>query len=417
MTYSLSVLFTASDRERRVKNDNFTTTYITISPKKDGRTAKTKCINPQNNNSTFLPLKRKLKVPSTNLTSIFPKLRILNSPLRDRRSSSVSCLSHLQSDIIQPTKFSMATLPNEVISQILFFLDFASIQMLSQTCHRIRSVCRDDDLWRKLFSADFQFITINHVSKKRRSEIPYHLALYKNHLALQQRWSTGKVTTRFLQGHEDSVYCSAWIGKNLLATGSRDQAVKIWDVSSGKCIRTLKDHHTGSILCMRVDRDTLMTGSSDATCILWSLPELEPKMHLRGHGHSVLDVCLVNNKIVTSSKDHTLRVWDYTTGNELRQLLGHTASVNALDSVSHNQVVSASGDTTLKLWNVDTGECLRTFEGHKLGLACVRFDGNYLYSGGLDGKINVWDIDTGGCVNTLIGHGRMIRSIDCLQVI
>lgn len=103
MTYSLSVLFTASDREKRVKNDNFTTTYITISPKKDGRTAKTKCINPQNNNSTFLPLKRKLKVPSTHLTSIFPKLRILNSPLRDRRSSSVSCLSHLQSDIIQPT--------------------------------------------------------------------------------------------------------------------------------------------------------------------------------------------------------------------------------------------------------------------------------------------------------------------------
>ncbi|KAG1471131.1 hypothetical protein G6F56_002298 [Rhizopus delemar] len=383
MTLSLSILFT----EKPSKNDKFSTTYITISPKKDGLTAKTKCINPQT--PSFLPLKRKLKV-SSNFTSIFPKLRMLNSPLRDRSNT-------LWIDV------PLLTLPNELISYIVFFLDYSAIQRLSQTCRRIRSICHDDaDLWRRLLQTDF------------RTAHPFPRHHYRNRLTLERRWQTGKVTTRFLQGHEDSVYCSAWIGKHLLVTGSRDQAIKIWDVRTGECQQTIKQHD-GSVLCMRVFDRWLMTGSSDATCILWSLPTIEPRLRLRGHGHSILDVCWVSGKIVTSSKDHTLRVWDGQTGDELRQLLGHTASVNALDTVHHNQVVSASGDTTVKWWDVESGNCLKTFVGHELGLACVRFDGTFLYSGGLDGKIIVWDIETGSRLHSLTGHGKMIRSIDCLE--
>lgn len=297
------------------------------------------------------------------------------------------------------------------------------------------SVCHDNGLWRKLLYADFKSVPPTPAIQEETAALVLHrrsstkkiggvtrpapssidLKLYQNHLRLEQRWIKGKISTRFLQGHEDSVYCLAWISKDLLVSGSRDKTMKIWHAPTGKCLRTIKDEHEGSILCMRVDKknNILLTGSSDATCTIWSLPQLKPITKLRGHGHSVLDVCFFNNdQIVTSSRDHTLRVWDMHTGLELRQMMGHTASVNAIEPVGGSRVISASGDSTLKLWDTETGECIRTFEGHRLGLACVRYDGHRLYSGGLDGKIKVWDIETGECVKTLIGHAGMIRSID-----
>lgn len=288
-------------------------------------------------------------------------------------------------------------------------------------------ICHDDRLWRRFLYADFHsvppLIKENALTLERKKGITrlassFNLKLYRNHLKLDQRWLTGKVNTRFLQGHQDSIYCLAWISKDLLISGSRDKTLKIWHIPTSKCIRTIEDEHDGSILCMRVDKENqiLMTGSSDATCTIWSLPQVEPILKLRGHGHNVLDVCLVNNnRIVTSSRDHTLRVWDKDTGAELRQMLGHTASVNAIEPVGGTRVVSASGDSTLKLWDIETGECIRTMEGHKLGLACIKYCDGRLYSGGLEGRIKVWDVETGECLDTLLGHAGMIRSIDCLN--
>lgn len=323
-------------------------------------------------------------------------------------------------------------MPVEILSSILLYLDYTSVQKLARTCKQLYSVCHDDSFWRKLLFADFQSVppplsktasntTKSMVSKKKTQLIVTpctNLKLYQNHLKLGRRWLTGKVNTRFLQGHSDSIYCLAWIDQDTLASGSRDKTLRVWNVKTNQCIRTVENGHEGSILCMRVnkDRSILLTGSSDATCTIWSLPDLVPIRKLRGHGHSVLDVCFVNNnRIVTASRDHTLRLWDQDSGEELLQMLGHTNSVNAVETVDENRVASASGDASLKLWDVTTGECIRTMQGHRLGLACVRYNGKYLYSGGLEGKIKVWDIESGECVNTLLGHVGMIRSLDCIE--
>jgi WD40 repeat protein len=288
--------------------------------------------------------------------------------------------------------------------------------------------CHDDVLWRKLLYADFGSVPPpltqqQTVMRKHKTIVPpssTNLKLYQNHMKLGRRWLTGKASTRFLQGHHDSVYCLAWISKDILISGSRDKRLKVWNAITGQCIRTITGEHDGSILSMRVNQEKsiLLTGSSDATCVVWSLPNLVPITKLRGHGNSVLDVCFVNNQIVTSSRDHSLRVWDMATGLELRQMRGHSASVNAIEPVGDTRIVSASGDGSLKLWDIQTGECLKTMESpNRLGLACVRYNGKYLYSGGLEGKIRVWDVDTGECVNTLVGHTGMIRSIDYIEVL
>ncbi|KAI8382951.1 WD40-repeat-containing domain protein [Blakeslea trispora] len=450
MAYVLSFWFTNTSKNTPAKHIDkegiHIPTYITISPRKDGTTAKIKCLNPQYTSHSLNPFKRKLQASSSNISAILPKLKARSS-VSHRRSSSIYSSTSYSSTEYSTSLLSglskcssLVYLPNEIILNILFYLDYKSTQKLSRTCSRMYIICRDDELWRKLLYADFRSIPppiqssmatdemssalVTTRQKKRRASssisIPSkNLKLYQNRLKLDRRWLTGKVDTHFLQGHSDSVYCLAWIGPNVLVSGSRDKSLKVWDVVTSQCIKTVRHCHDSSILSLRVnkDRSIMLTGSSDATCILWSLPDLTPIKKLQGHGHSVLDVCFVNGLIVTASRDHTLRVWNPSTGTEICRMTGHTASVNAVEPIEcRNQIVSASGDSTLKLWDVASGECLKTMEGHRLGLATVRFNGKYLFSGGLEGKIKVWDIDTGECVNTLIGHVGMIRSIDCVEV-
>ncbi|KAI8373444.1 WD40-repeat-containing domain protein [Choanephora cucurbitarum] len=449
MTHVLSLWFTNNSTTTKKQIDNngiHIPTYITISPRKDGTTAKTKCLNPQYNSHTLRPFKRKLQVSSSNISAILPKFRTRGSIPHRRPSSLYSSSSYGSNEgsnslITGLSKCSsLVCLPNEIILTVLFFLDYKSVQKLSRTCTRMYTICRDDELWRKLLYKDFRSIpppiqgntamqeiapvlSISRQKKRRAScaiVMPSkNLKLYQNHLELDRRWLTGKVNTRFLQGHNDSVYCLAWIGPNLLVSGSRDRSLKVWNAATSQCIKTIEESHNGSILSLQVNkaRSIMLSGSSDATCTLWSLPELVPIKRLQGHGHSVLDVCFVDDLIVTASRDHTLRVWDPTTGTEMRRMTGHTASVNAVEPIEgRHQIVSASGDSTLKLWDVESGECLRTMEGHRLGLATVRFNGKHLFSGGLEGKIKVWDIETGDCLHTLVGHVGMIRSIDCVEM-
>jgi F-box and WD-40 domain protein 1/11 len=118
--------------------------------------------------------------------------------------------------------------------------------------------------------------------------------------------------------------------------------------------------------------------------------------------------------VITASRDRTLRVWNMDTGLEQRQLLGHLGSVNSIAAIDKNRLASASMDATIKIWNLE-GECLHTIDAQQ-GLAVVKFNGEHLYSGGLNGKINMWDVETGVCVHTFIGHVGMIRSIDCIEV-
>jgi WD40 repeat protein len=61
---------------------------------------------------------------------------------------------------------------------------------------------------------------------------------------------------------------------------------------------------------------------------------------------------LPRNRIVSASRDKTLKVWDITHGHGmcLQTLRGHTGWVNCVGILPDGRVVSGSRDKTLKVW-------------------------------------------------------------------
>ncbi|KAF8251920.1 WD40 repeat-like protein [Wilcoxina mikolae CBS 423.85] len=314
----------------------------------------------------------------------------------------------------------VSVLPAEITAQILSYLDHQSLVNCEAVSRRWREAASNRHVWRNVFRTE-------HGPWESKPGKNWKRMFQVNH-ALHSRWNKTEMTYKYLKGHSDSVYCVQFDDTKVI-TGSRDRTIRIWDIKTGDCTKILQapadngtadpgnqpattEYHTASVLCLQFDAKILVTGSSDNTCIVWSLPSYDPIGRLVGHRAGVLDVCFDDKHIVSCSKDTTICIWDRNTRKLIRQLKGHRGPVNAV-AIRGKQIVSASGDALVKLWDLDTGECIREFKGHLRGLACVQFseDAKTIVSGGNDQDIRVWDARTGECLKTLAGHKDLVRTL------
>ena len=111
---------------------------------------------------------------------------------------------------------------------------------------------------------------------------------------------------------------------------------------------------------------------------------------------SILSVAFSSDgtRIVSGSEDKSVRVWDASTGAELKVLNGHTDSVlSAAFSSDGTRVVSGSWDKSVRVWDALTGAELKVLNGHTGGVWSAAFssDGTRIVSSSWDESVRVWD--------------------------
>lgn len=138
-----------------------------------------------------------------------------------------------------------------------------------------------------------------------------------------------------------------------------------------------------------------------------------------GHNHIVSDLAVSSDGqfALSASWDHTLRLWDLTTGKTTRRFVGHSNDVLSVAfSADNRQIVSGSRDKTIKLWNT-LGECKYdiTQDNHTEWVSCVRFSPNpanpLIISAGWDKLVKVWDLAKMKLRTNFIGHNGYVNTV------
>ncbi|PHH51561.1 Vegetative incompatibility protein HET-E-1 [Ceratocystis fimbriata CBS 114723] len=221
-----------------------------------------------------------------------------------------------------------------------------------------------------------------------------------------------------LEGHGRGVTSAVLSNDGLrLASGSRDNTVKVWDATSGACLQTLQGHDDWvRSVAFSEDGRWLASGSDDKTVKIWDAARGTLLQTLEGHGDPVISATFSKDgrQIVSGSYDKTVKIWDVSSAVCLQTFTGHDGRVMSVAFSSNGQqVASGSRDKTVMVWDATSGVCLQTLKGHDHWVRSVVFseDGQRLASGSDDKTIKVWDTASGTCLQTLEGHGDLVSSV------
>ena len=202
---------------------------------------------------------------------------------------------------------------------------------------------------------------------------------------------------------------------SILASGGGDNNVILWDLKTGRRMRTIAAHKAAvNEIAFSRDGQTLASGSDDKTVRLWNVRTGSRLRTLSGHAGGVNAIALSRDgkTLASGSQDKTVRLWNLGTGEVRRIITGHGGPVNAVAFSPNGQIVaSASTDNTIRLSNVQDGKRTRTFKGHSSWVRTIAFspDSRTLISGG--GDIIVWDLKTGKERSSLSGHSQFVSSV------
>jgi eukaryotic-like serine/threonine-protein kinase len=219
--------------------------------------------------------------------------------------------------------------------------------------------------------------------------------------------ASGKVV-RSLEGHHSgSVWAVAFSPDDKLAiSGSDDSTVKLWDVGTGKLVRTYCGHSdTVHSVAFGPDGHTALSGSFDRTMKRWGIDIGSEVRVFSGHSGLVPSVVFSpdGRTALSGGNDNSVKLWDVATGHELRSFAGHGAQVNSLVfGAGGRTALSGSNDKTMRLWDIGSGGLIRTFEGSGSPVVRVALsaDGQRAYSIGVDCAIGVWDVGSGKLLRT-----------------
>ena len=220
--------------------------------------------------------------------------------------------------------------------------------------------------------------------------------------------SDGYKNIRTLPGHDHSVSVVRFIPSgaagspssgNLLVSASRDKTLRIWDVTTGYCVKTIRGHADWvRDVSPSFDGRFLLSCGNDSTARLWDASSGETRSVFDGHDH-VIECCTFAPPttyphlallagltkppppsssaefVATGSRDKVIKIWDGR-GTLIKTLIGHDNWVRAL--VFHpggKYLLSASDDKTIRCWDLSQeGKCVKVLtDSHEHFVNCMRW--------------------------------------------
>ncbi len=216
-----------------------------------------------------------------------------------------------------------------------------------------------------------------------------------------------------LHGHTGAILSLAKLKNNFLASGSSDTTIKIWNPFDGILVSTLYGH-TGKINSMVVlENGHLVSASDDYSIKIWdTLHKCSIETIQENFVKSFVILLLDQRYLAIGTADYLIKLWDLLNKNITQTLHGHTGAILSLAKLKNNFLASGSSDTTIKIWNPFDGILISTLYGHTGNIRSMSvLENGHLVSASDDYSIKIWDTSNESVINSLTESNGFIRTL------
>ena len=203
---------------------------------------------------------------------------------------------------------------------------------------------------------------------------------------------------------DDVVFAFSSDGSTM-ASGDGKSSATLWDAKTGAKLRTLNWETSDfsqviyrpirSSLAFSSDGSLLASGSEDYTIRLWDVATGTPLRTLKGHELDIISVAFRpdGGTLASASGDRTVRLWDTKTGINRQTIKAPEGFMTAVFTPDGGEVATGGMDGSIDFWDAETGAHQRTLKGHGWEVNSLVFssDGGTLVSGSGDGTVLLWD--------------------------
>ncbi|KAL4648602.1 CMT1A duplicated region transcript 1 protein [Arapaima gigas] len=217
------------------------------------------------------------------------------------------------------------------------------------------------------------------------------------------------VNTKVVEMEERNVYCGAYNllllsdrkepqravdynGGQLVAVGSKDRLVRLLEVDTAKEVPPVMRGHTGNIRAVLLceERNLVISASYDLSIRCWNLKTGVCMMLFRGHSGTITCLGLHGDNLVSGAKDCKVKVWNLVTGKCYEKLKFQHSDHILCVKMDGNVVLSGCQKGQVKMWRLKTATLIKSFDAHEGSVRCLFLNQWHILSGGVDGCVKAW---------------------------